>query len=272
MIDEQEILELIGVQLQSIISSDADTYGGYQFVVTSELQFIKDKKSNSELKNNPKQIFIVIKALPATLNFGQVLMPMSFNAIAEQGKVDICKKLLTEYAETYNLQVNADGTIRQYYSTPYVLSNFNEVGNGYRSLLTMTATFQISENANRFDVYYVLSGVSTKLDAISQSIVLDAQMETQTFYNTDGYTKSRGVFGTRILNLTMYLTTSDFLNLALAIFTGDAILAPNGVDTDFTLNVKFKNNYEITNAWRLRNLSIQENIGELSVVSLTFTN
>ena len=66
----------------------------------------------------------------------------------ELEKLDIAKKLLCAFAETYNLEFNSDLTIKQYYQSPSVLSNFNEIGYGYRSLLTMRGTLQISENSN----------------------------------------------------------------------------------------------------------------------------
>ena len=100
MINENEILQLIGTQVQSIINENQEVFAGYNFTITNELQFVKNKKNKDELKNNPKTIFIVIKFLPATLNYGQVLMPIIINAMAEKNKLDVCYRLLIEYAET----------------------------------------------------------------------------------------------------------------------------------------------------------------------------
>ena len=143
MINEQNILNLIGQEMQTILSSSAD-FDKYSFVITNEVQYEKDE----EFKKEKNKIFIVLKYYPATLNFGQILLPIQIDVVSEQNKIDIAKKLLCAFAETYNLEFNSDLTIKQYYQSPSVLSNFNEIGYGYRSLLTMRGTLQISENSN----------------------------------------------------------------------------------------------------------------------------
>ena len=80
-----------------------------------------------KLKICPKNtIFIVVKYYPATLNFGQILLPIQLDVISEQNKLDIAKRLMCAFAETYNLEFNNDYTIKQYFQSPTVLSNFNE--------------------------------------------------------------------------------------------------------------------------------------------------
>lgn len=259
MIDENKIINLIGMQLQKIVDSD-DKYKEYDFTLTNELQFVKDKKNGDRLKNNPKQIFIVVKFLPATLNFGQTLMPIIVNAIAEKNKLDICYNLLIEYAESYNLEFNSDETIKQYYSSPSVLSNFNEIGDGYRSLINMTGTFQISENSNSFEISYN----NTKVQAISQSISYDVQLESNTFYGKSDRTVSRGRVGTFTLNVTMYLTKDGLPDVALKSM-GDC-------DTTFDLKITFKNGITLSETCKLANFAFEQNIGELPVCTMTFTN
>lgn len=259
MIDENKIIQLIGVQLQKIIDKD-DKYKTYDFTLTNELQFVKDKKNGEKLKNNPKQIFVVVKFLPATLNFGQTLMPIIVNAIAEKNKLDICYNLLIEYAEAYNLEFNVDETIKQYYSTPSVLSNFNEIGDGYRSLINMTGTFQISENSNFFEITYN----SETVPSISQSISYDVQLESNVFYGKNDRTTSRGRVGTFVLNVTMYLTKDGLPN--------DAFKATKDCDVSFDFIIKFKNGVVFTETCKLANFAFEQNIGEIPVCTLTFTN
>ena len=119
MIDEAYIMELIGVELKTIMQSDSETFGKYNFTLTNEIQFVKDKKKQQELKNNPNQVFIVIKFYPATLNYGQTLLPIQLDVISEKNKLDTCRRLLTLFAETYNLEFNTEKTIKQYFQSPY---------------------------------------------------------------------------------------------------------------------------------------------------------
>lgn len=259
MIDEQEILNLIATQLNKVIKNNEEVFDGYNFTISNELQFIKEKK-----KNNPKQIFIVVKFLQATINYGQVLMPILINAIAEKNKMDVCYRLLIEYAETYNLEFNNDETIKQYYSSPVVLSNFGEIGDGFRSLLTMSGTFQISENSNDFDVYYN----GEKIPAISVNGSFDIQLESQAFYGAGDITTSNGKVGTFVVNITAYLDASELVNECIDVATNRV-----SVNTDFILDVKFKNGRKLSNTrFVLSNFTFEKNIGNLPVCTMTFTN
>ena len=62
MISEENILELIGKEIKSILNSD-NAFNGYSFVITNESQYEKDE----ELKKQKKMIFIVIKRFIITL-------------------------------------------------------------------------------------------------------------------------------------------------------------------------------------------------------------
>lgn len=273
MIKEEKILELIGGQLQSIINANNEVFEGYTFTITNEMQFVKNKKNKEALKNNPKQIFIVVKFLPATLNYGQVLMPIIVNAIGEKNKLDVCYNLLIQYAETYNLQFNDDETIRQYYSSPVVLSNFNEIGDGFRSLINLSGTFQISENANQVTVYYADDEENSKeVQAISASVSYDVQLDSNSFYGVTDRTKSRGRAGTFVLNLTMYLTDEDLCNKALKVMLGSEDY-PDGSDTSFYFDLLFKNGLRLNRQeFKLANFTFEQRIGELPVCTATFTN
>ena len=266
MIDENKILNLIGVQLQTIIHNNKDTFEGYSFTITNEMQFVKSKRKKEDLKNNPKQIFIVIKFLPATLNYGQTLVPIIVNAIGEKNRLDVCYNLLLQFAETYNLQFNEDETIRQYYQSPVVLSNFNEIGDGYRSLINLSGTFQISENANQVEVEYA----SASIPAISTTLSYDTQLESQSFYGVSDRTKSRGRVGTLCFNLTMYLIDDELCNKALNVMLGNEA---KGSDTSFYFNLIFKNGLKLENVeFKLANFTTEQKLGELPICTMTFTN
>ena len=271
MINEQNILNLIGQEMQTILSSSAD-FNNYSFVITNEVQYEKDEK----IKKEKNKIFIVLKYYPATLNFGQILLPIQIDVVSEQNKLDIAKKLLCAFAETYNLEFNSDLTIKQYYQSPSVLSNFNEIGYGYRSLLTMRGTLQISENSNLIKSISLVGGTDlnptyTELGFITSNISFDVQLETQSLYGNDNVTKSWARVGTLVLNFSVYLTNDTFCNTILYIMAKNNTGAPNGIATPFKLRVLFKNNIEITQVFTLANATIQQNMGELPVINITFT-
>jgi len=267
MISEENILELIGKEMKSILNSD-NAFNGYSFCITNETQYEKDE----ELKNQKKMIFIVIKYYPATLNFGQIIMPIQLDVISEANKIDIAKRLLYAFAETYNLEFNDDYTIKQYFQSPSVLSNFNEIGTTYRSLMTMRGTLQISENSNLIKSISLVNGnQNTPLGFITSNVSFDVQLETQSLYNQDNITKSWARVGTLVLNFSIYLTNDSFCNKLLYIMAKDSVNAPDGIATLFKLKVLFKNEIEITQDFRLANATLQQNMGELPVINLTFT-
>lgn len=272
MIDEKQILELIGTQIQSVINNNADEYEGYKFSITNELMYVKDKKRFEELKNNPKQIFIVVKFLPATLNYGQVLMPVLINAIGEKNKLEKCYHLLMEYAEIYNLEFNVDKTIKQYYQSPTVLSNFNEIGDGFRSLISLSGTFQISENSNDFELVYKYTednvSKSIIVPAISLNGSFDVQLESQAFYDVSERTTSTGKVGTFVINCTCYLDDTVLVNKCLKIATKQL-----SVNTTFNFDLVFKNGLNLENeTFKMANFTFEKSIGNLPVCTITFTN
>jgi hypothetical protein len=272
MIDETQILNLIGVQIQTIIDNNQTDYEGYKFSITNEIMYVKDKQRLEALKNNPKQIFIVIKFLPATINYGQVLMPVLINAIGEKNKLEKCYHLLMEYAETYNLEFNVDKTIKQYYQSPTVLSNFNEIGDGFRSLISLSGTFQISENSNDFDLYFKYTvdeqEVSYLVPAISLNGSFDIQLESQAFYDVSERTTSTGKVGTFVINCTCYLDDTELVNECLKIATKQS-----SVNTTFNFDLVFKNGLSLEDeTFKMANFTFEKSIGNLPVCTITFTN
>lgn len=271
MIDEAKILNLIGVELQSILSSNVATFEKYSFEICNEQMFYK-----KDLKNTKNTIFIVVKYYPATLNFGQILMPIQLDVVSEANKLEIAKRLMCAFAETYNLEFNDDYTIKQYYQSPSVLSNFNEIGFNYRSLLTMRGTLQISENSNLIRSISLVGGTDlnptyTDLGFITSNVSFDVQLETQSLYGEDNVTKSWARVGTLVLNFSIYLTNDEFCNTILYIISKNTTGAPNGISTPFKLRVLFKNNIVILQEFKLANATLQQNMGELPVINLTFT-
>ena len=271
MINEEKILTLIGQELQSILSDDTETFKGYSFEICNEQMFMK-----KDLKKCNSTIFIVIKYYPATLNYGQILLPIQIDVVSEPNKLEVAKRLLCAFAETYNLEFDNEMTIKQYFQSPTVLSNFNEVGYGYRSVLTMRGTLQISENSNLIKSISIVGGTELEptydeLGFITSNVSFDVQLETQSMYGEDNVTKSWARVGTLVLNFSVYLTNDDFCNTILYIISKNTTNAPNGISTPFKMRVLFKNGIEILQTFTLANATLQQNIGEYPVINLTFT-
>lgn len=261
----EKIFELIKRQFIEIMNNDYDFYKDYKIILSNEQQFVRERDRSANT------IYIVVKFLPSSLNFGQLVVPITINAVAEQNKIEVCSKLLLEYAQTYNLSTSDDETIKQVYTSPSVASNFNDVFAGFRSLYFMSGTFLVSEKANPYKIY--ISGEEKPIATITNSINVQIQLDTKQFFDSDNFTRSVGTSGTFIFNFTTYLLDNDLVNKALAITLKDLEKQPDGINTIFTFDIVFKNGYKLKNAkFKLSNFSTQQNIGEIPVVSLTFTN
>lgn len=147
MVNFDYMMRLIESQFNEIIYSGDCTYRGYFVTVAKEQDFnrIQDK--------HPNHIYIVVKFLAASLNYGQTLLPITITAVSEDRKLDVCQKLLFEFADRNNLKLT-DGKIKQFYTSPQVISNFEEIYDGFRSILYVSGTFLISEKSLTYDYYF----------------------------------------------------------------------------------------------------------------------
>ena len=172
-LDFKEIMRTVENQFNDIIYKDS-FYNGYFVTVAEEQDF------NRILDKSPNHIYIVVKFLSASINFGQVLLPITITAVSEDRKLDVCKKLLFEYADRNNLILSNDETIKQFYTSPQVISNFEEIYDGYRSLFTLSGTFLINRNANPYKYYLNV----IKLDLSKVNFLENVKIDEEKFYKT----------------------------------------------------------------------------------------
>lgn len=255
-----KILELIKKNLMLIMEKDIEYYSKYNILISNEQQYVKEKERKSG------NIYIVVRFLPSTIIFGQKVLPITINAIAEKNKIETCQRLLLEFSETYTLTFNEDETIYQTYTTPTVLSNFNEIFNGFRSLLYLSGSYLISESSNPFKVY--IHGEEEPIPCISITPSFDVQLDSQAFYGNNNFTKSVARIGTFSISITTYLYDNDFINKAIKM-----ALKTEPVNSSFYFDLKFKNGLKLENIeCKIINATFSQNVGEFPIVTLSFTN
>ena len=149
VVDTEKILNLITSQIADIVNDDLPYYQGYDIVVEEEELFM-----DSEDKN-PQRLYVVVKFLSAEVDFGQVAVPVTFEVLSEENKLEVAKKLFYEYAERYNLVWNEEKTVQQVYNLPSVVSNFNEIYEGFNSLLGMSGAFLLVDKGNFCTPIYI---------------------------------------------------------------------------------------------------------------------
>ena len=110
---------------------------------------IATEQAFSKKKNLlPNTVYIVIKYLTADISYGAIAQPVQILCLSEQNSLEKARLIFTKFAEDNNFLAEITNGVftKHQYTTPVVLSNYEEVGYGYRSVLYMTATLNILEN------------------------------------------------------------------------------------------------------------------------------
>lgn len=275
MIEPQVIMDMLTRQFLEIMSNDYAYYKKYQIELSREQYYVR----NTE--RDPRKIYIVVKFLESDINYNQVTMPINFNIIAEKNKIDVCQRLLLEFAQTYNLrqEKNGNSIIRQVYSSPTVMTNFIDVQDGLRSLLFMSGTFLISENMNPVKIYvseteYVDdNGNREELDYVNFSSTFDVQTDPQAYFNSNNRTITTNKVATFSFSVTVYNTTTSYLlNKVMDIEFEDFDSQPLDIETPFYFDLEYENGKTYKDkAFKLVNVTRQNVIANMPTVSLTFT-
>lgn len=214
-----EILTLIQGQLIEHMNSDGyfDKYNGTKIVLSKEQQFIKIKDKD------PNALYIVVQFGAADVMFGQTVLPVTIMATTEQNKLELAYSLFYEYAQKYNLVRTGDNSILQVYESPSMSSGFNELWEGFRGMVTMTAAFVIGKNSNEYSLYYYYKvgdiELAEEVPLISTTYAFVGSPDTQSFYNNDNFVKSEIGFGGMTIGFSAFIMTdSKLMNEVLDIF------------------------------------------------------
>lgn len=275
LIEVEKILDLLENELGNVIADDEEYYSELNFVLSNEQQYVKESKRQ---KNT---LYIVVKFMPATINFGQVVLPITMTAVSEHNNLEKCQRLLLDFSQYWNLKTIgvSDYSVYQIYSSPSVISNFNEVYDGFRSVFSMSGTFLISKNSNECTLYFYTGDDTTeKIESISSQINFSIQLDPQAFYNTQNRTESVAQVGTLAVGVTAYLVSSgdplnpNLFDKILYIICKNTTFAPDGVNTTFYFDIKYKNGITLTKVpFKLASFSQQQTIGEIPLATVSFT-
>lgn len=260
------IMEIIQNQMLEIMQDDLEYYKKYNIILSNEQQFIKNKD------RTPNSIYIVVKFAPSSLNYGQFVQSITVTALAEQNKFDVCQRLLLEYVSRYHLSEPiyvGDDIIKQTYTTPAVMSNFNEMDYGYRTLMHFSGVFLVGENSNPL----IKISWENELGELEEIPFLtshwnwNTQLDSQGFYSTNGRTTSEARTGTFVLGFSIFQTSSDFCTKILEMVFDNSL----GVNQTFTFTLQFKNGISRQMDLKCVQVENNQNIGEFPSIVLSFT-
>ena len=268
-----KIIQVLTAQFVEIMQNNAEYYSKYQVYLSNEQQF-EEQNENDELDIDA--IYIVVSFQPATLTYGLKVIPFTFEVISSANKIEPTQRLLFEYAQTYNLKNKVyleNGLMTQTYSTPTVLNNFNDISYGLRAMFMMGGTILLGENTSNVEhIIFEFNGETIKLEPLTFSSDFTVQLDIQATYNSNNITRSKAKIGTKTISFSLYEQNNIFFKLLKAIEYENLLYAPDGLNTDFTFNFKYTNdNEEYYQTYKLAKHTIQQNVGEMAVCSITFT-
>lgn len=263
----QEILQIIRNQMIEVMEDNYNFYKDYNVKIALHQDYIKQK-----LEKNT--IYMVVSFSPAEVTYGESVLPFTITAMSEQNKEDACTKLLLDYTYKFNLKRVDVNNIQQVYETPIVTSNFNVTSSGYRSVLVVSGVFIISKNANYYNFYYEYISPETgktvkeEIPFLTSSFNGTISLDSQAFYNRNNFTQSVGKFGTLSFSIVTYILSNiEVVNEALRILTKQS-----DIDKKFTISIEFKNGMGVKDTFRLASIDSSQEIGQIPMISLSFTN
>ena len=199
----------------------------YEFEVDTEQAFLKRKNLL------PNTIYILTKELQNEISIGVNTQPVQLFILSEQDSLDVAKEFFSQFANKYNFKaiIQSENSktrwVKQQYAEPVVLSNFNVVDYGYRSVLYISVNLFIMENViDLKDLYINNEKITTLTWDLAYSMTPNTQSvvvkDTVNNVVTGEYiTKSVKSISTLAINITIPVVESNLTNKVLDIINED---------------------------------------------------
>lgn len=277
----QSIRDEFATLYNEISINDEELYNtikGITVYVDDEQNYLKRK----EVQSN--SIYIVVKFGSASINYGASACPLSLIIFSTENKIKPVQKLLNAFCARWTLQPLQNWpTAQQSWNTASVAQNFMEMGNAYRSLLTMPGVVVIGKDVLDIDkIYYVFDEDEGRdgmeeIDIISYSDQFNNSLDTQPFGNTHGRATSVSKFSVFAFIISTYLTDSRFVRdclLASGYFDpSEKDDLEKGQNHTFKFIIIYSNGYTIRNSeFKMTSMAVSKHIGAVNTLAVGFTN
>ncbi len=201
-------------------------FNDYNIEVYNEQDYAKNRSIKA------KTMTVIVKFLSSTMVFNVKTQPIQMLVITEENSISVANTILTNFAEKYNFNVISDENtyVKHMYATPAVLSNFNLIGIGLRTVLYVNTTLFILEDV--MDITD-LEIDGKKIDAISATIGYTMSGDTQPF--DGGYARTEKSFSTFVITVNVSCTKNAFTEKCVKIMNQSSEAKGN---EDFVFNFK----------------------------------
>lgn len=245
----------------------SEKYKGLSWSLDDEQAFLK-----SESLDDSKSLYIVAQYGEASTSLGSYVLSVTLTALGLRDEVATARDLMSDFATSYNTKNAGEYTIIA--NTSSIASNFNEVGNGYRSLCSM-AILIVYNGANPIKfgkLVYIETKDGTETE--TEIPLLDFQDQThnslapQTYGDSNGRTRSYATSQTYNFNITTYSLDNPLIRKVNSVKYDGA----SQENATFTFTLRLNNGQGFTKwAFKLANATYTHSIGNIDGVGLTFT-
>ena len=189
------------------------------FKVSDEQQFVKDKYKQ------PDTLFIVVKQFVGPNSFNVRTAPYQIQVLSEQNQLDEAKEICNKFVAEHNYDVTKNGNtfIKHSYQQPSVMSNFNQIDVGVRSILYIPAVLQMMEDLlfTEYDgEYNTISYEGTKVKILSIGVDYAMTPDTQQLPSSE-LSVSRKSAATLAVTLNIPLYNNALVKKILSIMNGE---------------------------------------------------
>lgn len=239
-----------------------NTLGIEQNIVVDD-EAIFTKQSNDDLV--PDTIYIVVKNLQADITSSGRTQPLQIIVLSEENSMDNAITLMSEFAKAYNWVMTSSDTtyVKQQYSTPIVMNNFQEIGVGFRSVLYLNATLFILENIYEIqnltiddeEVEFIQSAFSYNLATDTQQLSME---------NISTSTKNSSSVS---LVLSVVFNSSTYMTKVLQILNG-TLTGNDNFEIEFSFDAN--STIQVSMNMKLMSAEITSQINDFPTIRLSF--
>lgn len=233
--------------------------------ITNYEIFDEQEFANKEVEED--KIYIILTAKPGTDFYKSSVVPVDINIVSEQNTLQVAKQLADFFGTEWTLEDTLIGItnayIQQAYTTPTVQTNFEEIDNGYRSIVSFTGTFVIAYNILSINSI-LIDGVEVKVAGLSMTFTNSP--DPQPFYTSKTRVKTINKFGSFSINITVETIDSAFMNKVNSITLGDAT-----INNNFLFAFSLGTQSLLDGNLKLIDWHFTQNKGEIPQATMTFS-
>lgn len=195
----------------------------FDIEVATEQAWVKQKTFKADT------VYVVVKRLTSDIQYNSETQPIQLIVLCSGTDDDVnnTKALFDIFVDTYNWNTYTNNGlyIKQTYTKPVVVSNFNEVGSDYRSVIYLTGTLFLMTNlldVKQLTITTTKNGVETteNVDALGFTLSYGMSGNTQQLA-TDNLASTVKSVATLNIAISIPLIDTQYNNIITSVMCGE---------------------------------------------------